>query len=324
MKSRDGLIDLEDLAAHRADWVEPISTNYRGYDVLEMPPSTQGFVALEMLNLMEGFDVKAMGHNSADYLHLVAEAKKIAFADRAAYLADRDFMPKGALPMLISKDYAAKRRHEIDMQKAGAGYAAGGLGGTASLPSVDFSGRDLGDTIYLTVADGQGNVVSLIQSLFDSFGSGIVAGDTGIALHNRGSAFVLTPGHPNRIAPRKRPLHTLVPAMILKGGRPWVSFGVMGGDNQGQAHAQVAMNLIDFGMNVRDAGDAARARQMGANLAVESGVGADVRKALELRGHRISEGRGSMGGYQAIMIDAKTGLMTGGSDLRKDGLAIGW
>ena len=324
MKSRDGLIDLEDLAAHKADWVEPISTNYRGYDVVEMPPSTQGFVALEMLNLMEGFDVKAMGHNSADYLHLVAEAKKIAFADRGAYLADRDFLPKGALQMLISKDYAAKRRPEINMQKAAAGYAAGRLSGGGSTPPVDFAGRDLGDTIYLTVADGQGNVVSLIQSLFDSFGSGIVAGDTGITLHNRGSGFVLTPGHPNQIAPGKRPLHTLVPAMIMKDARPWVSFGVMGGDNQGQAHAQVVANLIDFGMNVRDAGDAARARHMGANLAVESGIAAEVRKALELRGHRITDGRGAMGGYQAIMIDPKTGLMMGGSDLRKDGLAIGW
>jgi gamma-glutamyltranspeptidase/glutathione hydrolase len=324
MKSRDGLIDLEDLAAHKADWVEPISTNYRGYDVLEMPPSTQGFVALEMLNLMEGFDVRAMGHNSADYLHLVTEAKKIAFADRSAYLADRDAMSPGILRMLISKDYALKRRAEIDMRKAGAGYPAGAPGGVASGPSVDFGGRDLGDTIYLTVADAQGNVVSLIQSLFDSFGSGLVAGDTGIALHNRGSGFIMTPGHPNQIGPGKRPLHTLVPAMILKDGRPWVSFGVMGGDNQGQAHAQVVANLIDFDMNVRDAGDAARMRHRGANLALESGIGADVRKALELRGHRIMDGRGAMGGYQAVMIDQKTGLMMGGSDLRKDGLAIGW
>ncbi|HQZ15741.1 MAG TPA: gamma-glutamyltransferase, partial [Vicinamibacteria bacterium] len=153
---------------------------------------------------------------------------------------------------------------------------------------------------------------------------GIVAGDTGITLHNRGSGFVLTPGHPNRIAPGKRPLHTLVPAMILKDAKPWVSFGVMGGDNQGQAHAQVVMNLVDFGMNVRDAGDAARVRHMGASLAVESGISAEVRKDLESRCHRITDGRGAMGGWQAVMIDPKTGLMMGGSDLRKDGLAIGW
>jgi gamma-glutamyltranspeptidase/glutathione hydrolase len=323
MKSRDGLIDLQDLAAHKADWVEPISTNYRGYDVLEMPPSTQGFVTLEMLNLMEGFDVKAMGHNSADYLHLIAETKRLAFADRAAYLADRDAMPKGVLQMLISKDYAAKRRPEISMEKAAPSYAAGVLGGASGAP-VEFAGRDLGDTIYMTAADAEGNVVSLIQSLFASFGAGIVAGDTGITLHNRGSGFILTPGHPNQIAPGKRPLHTLVPAMILKDGRPWVSFGVMGGDNQAQAHAQVVANFVDFGMNVRDAGDAARVRHMGASYAVESGITPEVRKALELRGHKISDGRGAMGGYQAVMIDPKTGLLMGGSDLRKDGLAIGW
>ncbi len=312
MKARDGLLDLEDLAAHQAEWVEPISTSYRGVEVLEMPPSTQGFVALEMLNIMEGFDLKAMGHNSADALHLVTEAKKIAFADRAAILADRDFVPKATLARLISKEYAAKRRPDIDMRKA------------ASSASLDFAGRDLGDTIYMTVADGAGNVISLIQSLFDSFGAGIVAGDTGIALHNRGAGFVLTPGHPDRIGPRKRPLHTLVPAMLLKDGKPWVSFGVMGGDNQAQAHAQVVANLVDFGLDVRDAGEAARMRHVVSRLALESGIGADVRRELTARGHVLVDGRGLMGGYQAIQIDPATGVMTGGSDLRKDGLAIGW
>jgi gamma-glutamyltranspeptidase/glutathione hydrolase len=321
MKARDGLLEMRDLADHTADWVEPIRTNYRGHDVLEMPPSTQGFVALEMLNLMEGFDVKAMGHNSADYLHLVSEAKKLAFADRAAYLADRDAMPKNTLATLLSKDYAARRRPEISMQMAGT-YAAGALGGPPS--QLDFAGRDLGDTIYMTAADGQGNVVSFIQSLFSSFGAGIVAGDTGITLHNRGSGFNLTSGHPNRIGPHKRPLHTLVPAMILKDGRPWVSFGVMGGDNQAQAHAQVVANLVDFGMGVQQAGEAARVRHMGSSLAVEAGIGDEVRKALEARGHTITDGRGAMGGFQGILIDPKTGVMMGGSDLRKDGLAIGW
>ncbi len=286
-----------------------------------MPPSTQGFVALEMLNLMEGFDVKAMGHNSADYLHLLSEAKKLAFADRAAYLADRDAMPKGILAMLVSKDYATRRRPEINMQKAGA-YAAGTPGGPSS--PLDFSGRDLGDTIYLTAADGQGNVVSFIQSLFSSFGAGIVAGETGITLHNRGAGFTLAPGHPNRIAPHKRPLHTLVPAMILKGGRPWVSFGVMGGDNQAQAHVQVVANLVDFGMGIQQAGEAARVRHTGNSLAVETGIGAEVRRALEARGHTLTDGRGAMGGFQGILIDPKTGVLMGGSDLRKDGLAIGW
>jgi gamma-glutamyltranspeptidase/glutathione hydrolase len=321
MKARDGLITEKDLAAHKADWVDPIRTNYRGYDVLEMPPSTQGFVTLEMLNLMEAFDVKAMGHNSAEYLHLLVESKKIAFADRAAYLADRDAMPKDAMATLLSKEYAALRRKEIDPARAGR-YAAGALGGTSS--QLDFAGRDLGDTIYMTAADGQGNVVSFIQSLFGTFGAGIVAGDTGITLQNRASGFNVTPGHPNRIGPHKRPLHTLVPAMILKDGRPWVSFGVMGGDNQAQAHAQIVVNLVDFGMDIQQAGDAARVRHMSQSLAVESGIAAEVRKALEAKGHTISDGRGSMGGYQAVMIDPKTGVLMGGSDPRKDGLAIGW
>ena len=313
IRARGGLLDARDFADHQADWVEPISTNYRGYDVLEMPPSTQGFVALEMLNIMEGFDIKALGHNSADYLHVVAEAKRIAFADRSAFLADRDHMPKGTLERLISKDYAAERRREIDLGKAAAGYG----------PSRDFA-HQLGDTVYLTAADGQGNVISFIQSLFGSFGAGFVAGETGVTLQNRGAGFTLQAGHPNRIGPHKRPLHTLVPAMILKDARPWASFGVMGGDNQAQAHAQIVANFVDFGMHVQEAGDAARMRHTGAELALETGIGADVRASLEARGHRMAPGRGLMGGYQAIVIDPRTGVLLGGSDLRKDGLAIGW
>ena len=324
MRARNGLLDERDFTDHQSDWVEPIRTSYRGVELLEMPPSTQGFVALEMLNILEGFDIKALGHNSADYLHVVTEAKKIAFADRAAYLADRDAMPKNALATLLSKDYAAMRRKEIDMAKAGA-YKAGSLSGTGTAAGdVDFSGRDLGDTIYLTAADGQGNVVSLIQSLFSSFGAGIVAGDTGITLHNRGSGFNLRPGHPNQIAPHKRPLHTLVPAMILRDGRPWVGFGVMGGDNQAQAHAQVVMNLVDFGMNIQEAGEAARMRHGGDSLQLESGIDEAVRKALEVRGHKTRDGRGAMGGFQGVLIDPRTGVLMGGSDPRKDGLAIGW
>jgi gamma-glutamyltranspeptidase/glutathione hydrolase len=321
MQARDGLLELRDFAEHRADWVEPIRTTYRGHEALEMPPSTQGFVALAMLNLMEGFDVRAMGHNSADYLHLVAEAKKLAFADRGAYLADRDLVPADVLAMLISKDYAARRRSGIRMERAGT------FGPGAHPPEQtarDFAGEDRGDTIYLTVADGHGTVVSFIQSLFASFGAGIVAGDTGITLHNRGSGFVLTPGHPNRIGPHKRPLHTLVPGMLLKDGRLWVSYGVMGGDNQAQAHAQIVANLVDFGMGIQQAGEAARMRHQGDTLALESGVGAGVRASLEARGHRIVDGRGAMGGFQGILIDPRTGVLMGGSDPRKDGLAIGW
>ena len=312
MRSRNGLLELRDFADHLADWVEPISTNYRGYDVLEMPPSTQGFVALEMLNIMEGFDIAALGHNSADYLHVVSEAKRIAFADRGAFLADRDHMPKGALQRLISKDYAASRRREINMSKA------------ATNPSPDFAGVDHGDTIYLTAADGDGNVISFIQSLFSGFGAGFVAGDTGITMHNRGAGFTLQPGHPNEIGPHKRPLHTLVPAMLAKNGRPLMAFGVMGGDNQAQAHAQIVANVVDFGMHVQEAGDAARVRHQGQELAAESGIGGDVRRALEAKGHVVVDGRGAMGGYQAIWIDHESGVLLGGSDLRKDGVAIGW
>jgi gamma-glutamyltranspeptidase/glutathione hydrolase len=324
MRARDGLLDERDFTDHKSDWIDPISTTYRGFDVLEMPPSTQGFVALEMLNILEGFDVKALGHNSADYLHVVTEAKKIAFADRAAYLGDREAMAKDAMKTLLSKDYAAMRRKEIHLQKA-ATYKAGLVpGATTSSGDVDFTNLDLGDTIYMTAADRQGNVISLIQSLFASFGAGIVAGDTGITLHNRGSGFNLIPNHPNQIGPHKRPLHTLVPAMIVKDSKPWVSFGVMGGDNQAQAHAQVVMNLVDFGMNIQGAGEAARMRHGQGELALESGIAANVRTALEAKGHKIRDGRGAMGGFQGILIDPRTGVLMGGSDPRKDGLAIGW
>jgi gamma-glutamyltranspeptidase/glutathione hydrolase len=227
-------------------------------------------------------------------------------------------MARDVLETLLDKNYAAARRKEIDLQKTG-NYRPGPVPGV----TLDYIGEDLGDTIYMTAADGQGNVISLIQSLFAGFGAGIVAGDTGITLHNRGSGFNLRAGHPNQIGPHKRPLHTLVPAMILKDGKPWVSFGVMGGDNQAQAHAQVVMNLVDFGMNIQDAGEAARMRH-GGELALESGIGADVRKALEMRGHAVRDGRGAMGGFQGILIDPRSGVLMGGSDPRKDGLAIGW
>jgi len=190
--------------------------------------------------------------------------------------------------------------------------------------SLDFAGRDRGDTIYLTAADGHGNVISFIQSLFGSFGAGFVAGETGITLQNRGAGFTLEAGHPNQIGPHKRPLHTLVPAMLTKDGKPWISFGVMGGDNQAQAHAQMVTKFVDFGMHVQEAGDSARMRHTGDALALESGIGAEVRAELEARGHVITDGRGQVGGYQAIHIDRETGVLLGASDLRKDGLAIGW
>ncbi len=329
MKKRDGLLDERDFAEHKADWVDPISTSYRGYDVYELPPNTQGFAVLEMLNILEGFDVKSMGHNSPEYLHALIEAKRIAFADRAAYLADPSFVPPAVLKMLISKEYAAIRRKEINPQHAAESYKAGAIPGaapSARIPEADqnFTGRDRGDTIYMTAADGQGNFISLIQSLFSDFGSGIVAGDTGILLHNRGSGFNLVPGSPDQIGPHKRPLHTLIPAFAMKDGKPWLSFGVMGGDHQAQGHTQVIVNMIDFGMNVQEGGEAARVNHGTNGVQVESAVPEAVRAALIQHGHRVTQSVGAFGGYQGIMLDARTGVLMGGSDVRKDGLAIGW
>jgi len=332
MKKRDGLLDERDFTDHKADWVEPISTTYRGYQVFEMPPNTQGFLVLEMLNILEGFDIKAMGHNSAEYLHALVEAKRIAFADRAAYLGDPDSVPALLLKTLISKDYAALRRKDIDPQHAAQEYRPGQIKGTQTSQPIaeadqNFTGRDRGDTIYMTAADGKGNFISLIQSLYSDFGSGIVAGDTGILLHNRGSGFNLTPGHPDQIAPHKRPLHTLIPAFVMKDGKPYFSFGVMGGDHQAQGHTQVLVNLIDFGMNVQEAGEAARVNHGNNGLLVERNVPDAARAGLEARGHKVTVNSGpggAFGGYQGILLDPRTGVLMGGSDVRKDGLAIGW
>jgi gamma-glutamyltranspeptidase/glutathione hydrolase len=328
MRRRDGLLEERDFTEHRADWIEPISTSYRGYDVYELPPNTQGATVLEMLNILEGFDVKAMGPQSPAYLHALVEAKRIAFADRAAYIGDPASVPPMVLKTLISKEYAARRRQEIDPGRAAESYNAGAIDGVR--PSAgdetdqNLTDRDRGDTIYLTVADGKGNFVSLIQSLFSDFGSGIVAGDTGVLLHNRGSLFNLTPGHPDQIAPHKRPLHTLIPAFIMKDGKPWVSFGVMGGDHQAQGHTQVVVNLVDFGMNIQEAGEAARVTHGNNGLQVESAIAEAARAALAERGHKVTVSIGPFGGFQGIMFDPRTGVLMGGSDPRKDGLAIGW
>jgi gamma-glutamyltranspeptidase/glutathione hydrolase len=332
MRKRDGLLDERDFADHKADWVDPISTTYRGYDVYETPPNTQGFVVLEMLNILEGFDVKSMGHNSPAYLHALVEAKRIAFADRAAYLGDPGSVPPAVLKTLISKEYAALRRKEINGDHAAESYKAGVMPGVTPSAAIaealqNFTGLDRGDTIYMTAADGKGNFVSLIQSLFSDFGSGIVAGDTGILLHNRGSGFNLTPGSPDQIAPHKRPLHTLIPAFVMKDGKPWLSFGVMGGDHQAQGHTQVLVNAIDFGMNVQEAGEAARVTHGNNGLLVESNVPESVRAALIQRGHKVTSNAnpgGAFGGFQGIMLDPRTGTLMGGSDVRKDGLAIGY
>jgi gamma-glutamyltranspeptidase/glutathione hydrolase len=322
MKRRNGLLTAADFATHHADWIEPISTTYRGYQVLELPPNTQGIVALEMLNILEGFDLKALGHNSAAYLHLLVEAKRIAFADRDAWLAAYDAVPNAVIERMLSKDYAASRRREIDQNRAAREYKAFTLSGVSS--GIEPHAEARGDTIYLTAADRHGNVVSLIQSIYESFGSGIVAGETGIVLHNRGSQFSLTPNHPNVLAPGKRPFHTLVPAMVLKDGRPWLSFGVMGGDMQPQGHVQVLLNLIDFGMNIQEAGEAPRFRHSATGLALESAIAPEARFGLDGRGHRLISSVGAFGGFQGILIHPTSGVLMGGSDPRKDGLAIGY
>jgi gamma-glutamyltranspeptidase/glutathione hydrolase len=305
----DGLLTLSDFAEFDAQWVEPVSTNYRGYDVYELGAQTQGITVLEMLNILEAYDLKALGHNSAEHLHLMIEAKKLAFADRDAYIADPD---KASVPVarLISKQYAAERRKLISE--------------THATPSPRPGLRENGDTVYLTVVDKDHNAVSFINSLFEGFGSGLVAGDTGIVLQNRGALFKLDPWHPNVIAPRKRPFHTLIPGMLLKDGQPIWSFGVMGGDNQPQGHTQVLINFIDFGMDVQQAGEAPRFRHSGEDVLLESAIGSSVRSALTRKGHHVASAADAWGGYQGITIDSKRGVLAGGSDPRKDGLAIGW
>jgi gamma-glutamyltranspeptidase / glutathione hydrolase len=308
-EKHDGTLTFADFAEFDAQWIEPVITTYRGYDVYELGAQTQGITALEMLNILEGFDLKSLGQNSADCLHLMIEAKKLAFADRDHYIADPD---KVRVPVfrLISKEYAAERRKLVSR--------------THAMPNPRPGLRENGDTVYLTVVDKDRNVVSFINSLFESFGSGLVAGDTGIVLHNRGSLFDLDPAHRNVIAPRKRPFHTLIPAMVLKENKPFFSFGVMGGDNQPQGHVQVLVNLIDFGMDVQHAGEAPRFRHSGEEVLLESAFSSSVRSSLEKMGHRVASAIDVWGGYQGILIDPKTGVLVGGSDPRKDGLAIGW
>ena len=325
--SRGGLLDLEDFAAYAARWVEPLRATFRGCEVCELPPNTQGFVVLEMLNLLEGYDLGAMGHNTAPCLHAIVEAKRLAFADRNAYLADPDCVDPAALTALVSKDYASERRRSIDPERAA------GVVGSGRLPSVSARLHGVadaappsgaGDTVCLSVVDGRGMAVSLIQSLFESFGSAVVAPETGIVLQNRGSLFVLDPQHPNRLGPGKRPLHTLIPAMVLRDGRPLLSFGVMGGDLQPQGHVQVLINMLEFGMTVQEAAEAARIRHSPDGVAVESGIGQAAREGLTARGHRVFESRGVFGGFQGVQIDRASGVLMGGSDPRKDGLAIGF
>jgi gamma-glutamyltranspeptidase / glutathione hydrolase len=308
-QGQGGFHSMRDFAEHSSNWVEPISTTYRGCVVHEMPPNTQGLTALLWLNLLVGFDVRVLGHNSTEYLHLLVEAKKLAFADRARHIADPAFY-QAPLAQLLSKEYAAGLRKRIDRSRTVGESTSGPRGGE--------------DTVYLTVVDKDRNVVSFIQSIFSAFGSGLVAGDTGIVLHNRGAGFSFDSNHPNRLEGGKRPFHTLVPAMVFRDGKPWVTFGVMGGDMQTQGHVQVLLNLIDYGMDVQRAGEQPRFRHFESGLALESSIGQDVVRGLEAKGHRLVSSPGMFGGYQAIMIDPSTGALFGGSDPRKDGCAIGW
>ncbi len=312
-----------DLAEHRSTWVDPVSVNYRGYDVWELPPNGQGIAALQMLGILEGFDLRAMGHNTAEYLHHLVEAKKLAFEDRAKYYADPAF---NDIPVkqLIAEEYAEKRRALIDPAKA-----------SVKLPAGDPLSRH-GDTIYLTVADKERNMVSLIQSTYYGFGSGLVPDGLGFTLQNRGALFCLNDGHFNCYAPRKRPFHTIIPAFMTKAGKPVMSFGVMGGDMQPQGHLQIILNIVDFGMNLQEAGDAPRFRHLGSSsprgdvmtdggtVALESGIPDAVRSALRQKGHRVTDSPGGFGGYQAIRYDEKNAVYHAASESRKDGMAAGY
>ena len=323
MKRNGGFLSYEDLANHTSDWVEPVSTNYRGYDVWELPPNGQGIAALQILNILEDYDIRGMGFGSKDYIHHFVEAKKLAFEDRARFYADPDF---NDIPVeqLISKEYAAERRKLIDPDRAGKSYPPGN-------PALDA-----GDTIYLTVADEQGNMVSLIQSNYRGMGSGLSPDGLGFIFQDRGELFNLEEGHYNSYAPRKRPFHTIIPAFITKDGRPFMSFGVMGGGVQPQGHAQIVINMVDFDMNIQEAGDAPRIRHYGSSqptgermrdggsMSLESGVTDEVIRDLAQMGHRIEEKPGGFGGYQGIRFDAENGVYYGASESRKDGHAAGY
>ncbi len=320
-KQMGGFLSEKDLADHSSEWVEPVSVNYRGYDVWELPPNGQGIAALQMLQILEQYDIKSMGFGSKEYIHTFTEAKKLAFEDRAKFYADMDFY-KTPVEWLISDEYAKERNQLIDPEKAGNSYPAGKL-------------RD-GDTIYLTVADKDGNMVSLIQSNYRGMGSGMTPPGLGFIFQDRGELFSLTEGHANVFEPHKRPFHTIIPSFITKDGKPWVSFGLMGGATQPQGHAQIVINLIDFGMNLQEAGDAPRILHTGSSqptdevmtdggvLQLETGVSYEVIRELIKMGHKISYNVGSYGGYQAIMWDAINKVYYGASESRKDGQAAGY
>jgi gamma-glutamyltranspeptidase/glutathione hydrolase len=323
LSENGGFLSAADLADHKSEWVEPLSSSYRGYEVWELPPNGQGIAALQMLNILEDYDIAAMGFGSADYLHVLVETKKLVYADRARYYTDPQF-EEVPVDWLLSADYAAQRRGLIDMRRAADAVEAGA------------APIEHGDTIYLAVADREGNMVSLIQSNFSGMGSGMTPPGLGFILQNRGELFSLDPVHANVYAPGKRPFHTIIPAFVTRAGEPWLAFGVMGGAMQPQGHVQVLVNMVDFGMNLQQAGDAPRIRHVGSaqptgehaagggEIWMESGFDAAVIAELQRRGHRTDIRGQAYGGYQAIARDRDNGVWVGASESRKDGHAAGY
>lgn len=321
IQEQGGFLSYEDLASHKSEWVDPVSTNYRGVDVWELPPNGQGTAALQILQILEGYDFDTIPFGSPMHVHLFTEAKKLAFEDRAKFYADPDFVDI-PLEQLLSDQYATDRRRLIDIDRAAKTYDAGKL--------------EQGNTIYMTVADKDGNMVSLIQSNYRGMGSGMVPPGLGFMLQDRGEMFTLEKGHANVYEPGKRPFHTIIPAFITKEGKPWISFGLMGGAMQPQGHAQIVMNLIDFGMGLQEAGDAPRIHHEGSSeptgykmtdggiLQLESGFSYETIRDLMKLGHNVGYTLGAFGGYQAIMYDAENDVYFGASESRKDGQAAGY
>ncbi len=319
VNNKGGFFTLSDLNSFEPEWINPVSTNYRGYDVWELPPNGQGIAALQILNILERFDIESMGFGSSEYIHLFTEAKKVVYEDRAKYYADTNF---SHIPVekLISKEYAKDRSKLINFKKSSKSFSPGIL--------------ENGDTIYLTVADRFGNMVSLIQSNYRGMGSGVVPDNTGFMLQDRGEMFSLDPNHMNSLMPGKRPFHTIIPAFVTKNDKPFISFGLMGGAMQPQGHAQIIVNLVDFKMNLQEAGDAPRIRHVGSSqptgekmldggyLSLEKSFDKNEISKLKKMGHKFQYDLGGFGGYQAIMI--KDGVYYGASESRKDGHASGY
>jgi gamma-glutamyltranspeptidase/glutathione hydrolase len=309
-----GLLSHQDFKDNSTTWVEPISTDYRSYTIYELPPNGQGLTALEMLNILGGYDIGSLKHNDAEYLHLLIEAKKLAFSDRDHFITDPDF-EKIPVDELLSKDYAKDLRKKIEVRKAK----------YPSLPSLSVGN---GDTVYVTAVDKDRNAVSFISSIYLAFGSGMVVDGTGIVLHNRGNSFSLDPKHYNKLEPHKRPMHTIIPGMVFKDGEFLMSFGVMGGDMQPQGHVQFLVNLIDFKMNLQEAVDAPRVRHLqGLEVYLEDGIPEEVATAVHEKGHHVIQGNptiNQVGGGQAIYLDHTQSALLGASDRRKDGCAIGY